>query len=82
MGIIISEDECIRIQLSLLSHSHPFILTQQQQASQPPIMVEDVEEVFKDFPTYNREYERRRLMLEEKEQMWEAELKQLMEQSS
>ena len=61
------------------THSHPFILTQQQQASQPPIMVE---EVFKDFPTYNREYERRRLMLEEKEQMWEAELKQLMEQSS
>ena len=52
----------------------------QQQPSQIPTLVD--EEVFKDFPTYNREYERRRLMLEEKELKWEAELKQLMEQSS
>ena len=40
------------------------------------------EEVFKDFPTYNREYERYRLQLDEKEQKWEAELTQLMEQST
>ena len=41
-----------------------------------------LEEIFRDFPTYNREWERHQLKLMEKELQWEAELKQLMEQSS
>ena len=41
-----------------------------------------VKPFFKDFPTYNREWERHQLKLQEKELRWEAELKQLMDEST
>ena len=40
------------------------------------------EEIFRDFPTYNREWERRQWKRMEREMEWEAELKQLMDASS
>ena len=38
--------------------------------------------IFEDFPTYNREWERYKASLNEKEDQWESELNELMEKST
>ena len=38
--------------------------------------------IFQDFPTYNREWERYKASLNEKEDQWESELNALMEKSA
>ena len=38
--------------------------------------------IFQDFPTYNREWERYKASLNEKEDQWESELNELMEKSA
>ena len=40
------------------------------------------DDIFKDFPEYNREWERYKSNLKEKETQWETELNELMEKST